>query len=113
MRYDTISKKYGRERMPNQTLRVIARMIARPDKVEELRQLLMGLPGPTRQEAGCISYECLQNRVDMADFTFVEEWQNDEALDAHLQTPHLQYALSKLPSLVATEPDIRRYSLLF
>ncbi len=99
--------------MSNPTLRVIARMIARPEKVEDLRQLLLSLPGPTRQETGCISYECLHNNVDPADFTFVEEWQNDEALDAHLQTPHLQYALSKLPDLLAVEPDIRRYSLLF
>ncbi|MEW6211281.1 MAG: putative quinol monooxygenase [Acidobacteriota bacterium] len=94
------------------TLRVVARIIARPDKVEELRSLLAGLIEPTRKEPGCISYELLQNRHDPVDLTFVEEWESDAALDAHLATEHIREALAKVPKLVAAEPDIRRYSLV-
>jgi quinol monooxygenase YgiN len=93
-------------------LRVVARIIARPDKVVELRLLLAGLIEPTRKEAGCISYELLQNNQDPTDLTFVEEWENDAALDAHLATEHIREALAKVPDLVAAEPDIRRYSLV-
>jgi quinol monooxygenase YgiN len=67
---------------------------------------------PTRKEAGCISYELLQNKQDPTDLTFVEEWESDAALDAHLATEHIREALSKVPDLVAAEPDIRRYSLV-
>ncbi len=98
--------------MSNPTLKVIARMIARPETVEEVRHLLAGLLGPSRQDPGCIRYECMQNRADPTDFTFVEEWQNEAALKAHLNTPHLKDALSKLPALLAAEPDIRLYSTL-
>jgi quinol monooxygenase YgiN len=98
--------------MPQNTLRVVARMIARPEKVDEVRSVLVGLIAPTRVEAGCLVYELLQNREDSTDFTFVEEWESDEALDAHLASEHLRAARTKLPALLAAEPDIRRYSVV-
>lgn len=60
--------------MANETVRVVARMTARPEKIEELKVLLSGLIDPTRREKGCISYQLLQNRADPTDFTFIEEW---------------------------------------
>lgn len=87
-------------------------MVARAESVAEVRSILSGLVGPTRREAGCVSYELLQNRSDPTDFTFVEEWESDAALDAHLSTEHVRVALSKLPGLLAGEPDIRRYSVV-
>lgn len=95
--------------MQNNRVRVVARVVARTDKVEELRGLLSGLLEPTRQERGCVTYELLHNRTDPTDFTFVEEWASDAAIDAHLQSPHVQQALLKLPDLAAGAPDIRRY----
>ncbi|MBH8577702.1 antibiotic biosynthesis monooxygenase [Nostocaceae cyanobacterium CENA369] len=98
--------------MTNQTIRVIARMIALPEKVEELKAVLLGLIEPTLLEAGAIKYELLQNQSDSTDFTFVEEWTSNQTLDAHLNSAHLQAAAAKLEGLVATAPDIRRYHLL-
>lgn len=94
-------------------MRVVARITALPDKVEEVRSILSKLIEPTRNESGCISYELLQNNSDPTDFTFVEEWESDEALDAHMATPHLQKAVAATQGLLAEPPDIRRYSLLF
>lgn len=91
-------------------MRVVARLPAKKDKVGEVKTILRGLIGPTRKEKGCITYELLQNKVDPADFTFVEEWESDAALDAHLETDHVRAALIQLPELLAGEPDIRRYS---
>lgn len=98
--------------MSNATVKVVARITARSDRIEELQALLQGLLGPTRQEPGCISYQLLWNSVDPTDFTFVEEWANDAALDAHLLTLHVQNALAQAQSLLAAAPDIRRYSAL-
>ncbi|AFY31862.1 putative quinol monooxygenase [Calothrix sp. PCC 7507] len=98
--------------MTNQTIRVVARIVALPDKVEALKAVLLELIAPTRQEAGAIRYELLQNQSDPTDFTFVEEWSSNEALDAHLASPHLQTGITKLDGLVAAPPDIRRYHLL-
>ncbi|MEH2407763.1 putative quinol monooxygenase [Nostoc sp.] len=98
--------------MTNQTIRIVARVIALPNKVEELKAVLLELIEPTRQEAGAIKYEFLQNQYDPTDFTFVEQWTSDEALNTHLDSPHFQAVAAKLEGLVTATPDIRRYHLL-
>ncbi|WP_413162975.1 putative quinol monooxygenase [Capilliphycus salinus ALCB114379] len=95
-----------------QTLRVVARIIALPDQVEPVKAVLSELIEPTRQEPGCIQYELLQNRAAPTDFTFVETWESEAALETHLASAHLQVATEKLQGLIATPPDIRRYDLV-
>ena len=98
--------------MSDQAVRVVARIVARPGKVEDLRAVLHGLVEPTRKEPGCVTYELLQNKTDPTDFTFVEEWSSEEDLDAHLQSPHLRQARSRLSELAVADPDIRRYTVV-
>jgi len=98
--------------MAEDTLRVVARVKARPNKVNELLSLLSSLVEPTRKEPGCIHYELLQNNEDPTDFTLIEEWQSNIALQSHFSTKHFKEALTKLPNLVASEPDIQRYHLV-
>ena len=95
--------------MAEHTLTVIARIKARPNKVGELLSALTSLLEPTRKEPGCLSYVLLQNNEDPTDFTFVEEWQSNAALESHFTTKHFKEALGTLPNLLAAEPDIRRY----
>lgn len=98
--------------MSKPTIRVVARLIALPEKVEELKSILLSIIEPTRQEPGCIKYELLQNNIDPTDFTFIEEWESDGTLDAHLASANIQKALPKLEGVAAAPPDIRRYQLL-
>ena len=91
-------------------MKVILRLTAKPDKVDELKRILLGLAEPTQREPGCLSWEIFQNRADACDFTFVEEWVTDAALDAHWATPHVQDALARGVPLLAAEPDERRYN---
>lgn len=98
--------------MSNTNLRVVARLCAYPDKVEELKTLLLGLLNPTQQEAGCVQYDLLQNLDEPTDFTFVEEWESETALEAHLASAHIQAALQQVQGLVASGPKIDRYQLL-
>jgi quinol monooxygenase YgiN len=90
-------------------MKVILRLAAKPDKVDELKRILLDLAGPTRKEPACLSWEIFQNRADPCDFTFVEEWASDAALDAHWATPHVQDALARGVPLLAAAPDERRY----
>ena len=95
--------------MAEDTLRVIARIKARPNKVGELLSVLSSLVEPTRKEPGCLSYILLQNNEDPTDFAFIEEWQNCAALEAHFATKHFKDALTRMPNLLAAEPEIKRY----
>ncbi len=98
--------------MAGDTLRVIARVKARADKVDELRSVLSSLVEPTRKEPGCLSYNLLQNNEDPTDFTLVEEWESNKALESHLATKHFKDVQVKLSGLVAAKADIRLYHLV-
>jgi quinol monooxygenase YgiN len=98
--------------MPENSLRVVARIKALPDKVDEARAILLELIEPTRKEPGCITYELLQNKSDSTDFTFVEEWKNENAFDSHAASNHIKEVTIKLRDVIKGTPDIRRYSLV-
>lgn len=98
--------------MSASTLRIIARLKARPGKEKDLRGVLEVLVAPTLKESGCISYQMWANKEDPGEFTFVEEWANDAALDAHFATPHIKAALARFPELLAQELDLRKYTVV-
>ena len=98
--------------MADETVRVVARITAQPDKIAELKSLLIGLIAPTRGERGCVSYQLCQSKDDPAEFVFIEEWASAQAIDSHMRTPHVQAAFAKAPSLLAKPPDIRNYSII-
>lgn len=79
--------------------------------MESVQAILIALVEPTRRESGCIQYELLQNQEDLTDFVFVEEWENEALLNAHLDSPHINSVGAKLDGLLAA-PDIRLYRLL-
>jgi quinol monooxygenase YgiN len=94
------------------TLRVVAHLRAKSDKVDETKTALVSLLEPTRAEAGCIRYELMQNDSDPTDFTFVEEWSGNDSLDEHLLTEHIRKLVARADELFAAPPDIRRYTLI-
>jgi len=94
------------------TIKVVAHVTAKPDTIDQTRELLMGLILPTRLEEGCITYQLFQNENDPTDFTFIEEWTTNEALDVHLQTDHLKKVAERGSELFAAPSDIRRYTHL-
>ena len=95
--------------MTDNTLKVIARLRAQPGREADLRQVLVDLVEPTREEPGCIEYELLANLEDPREFTFVEVWQSESALEAHFATDHIASALQEFPDLLAQELDLRKY----
>ncbi len=90
-------------------LRTVVRLKAKQGKEKELKDLLRNLIKPSRQEPGCISYELLVNKDNPGEFTFVEKWKDDNALNEHFETEHIKAALKKLPELLAEDMDLRKY----
>jgi quinol monooxygenase YgiN len=95
--------------MTQDSIKIVARIIAGAGCVDRVHAILLDVVEPTRREPGCIGYALLQNRTDPADFTFVEEWASDAAIDAHLASAHVTRALAELTGLLSVPPDIRRY----
>jgi quinol monooxygenase YgiN len=92
--------------MNTKPVTVIAIFQARPGKESELRAALTGLLAPTRQEAGCLNYDCHQAADNPAKFLFHENWTSKAHLDAHLQSAHIQALLPCVDDLCTEPPQI-------
>lgn len=68
---------------------IIATLTCKPNSLATIMELAMPCIESTRLEKGCISYDLLQSQTDKNVLTFVERWENQEAIDAHFQEPHL------------------------
>lgn len=86
--------------MYKNSLKVVAIAETSAEKVEELKKVCLDLIEPTRKENGCISYELYQNTANPGIFTFIEEWESREHLDAHGKSPHLVAAGEAFGKLV-------------
>ncbi len=86
--------------MSENLLTVIAEIQARPGKEEELREVLLGLVGPTRLEEGCVQYDLHEDHAAPGKFLFYENWRSGEHLDRHLETPHLRAFKARLDELL-------------
>lgn len=98
--------------MAQDSIRVVARIVSKADKVTEVQSILRNLIGPIRKDPGCLECELLQNESDKTDFTFVETWQDVASPNAHLNSPHIKEAIVKTQGLLTVAPDIRQYHLL-
>ncbi len=68
---------------------VVAHIEALPGHEAEVREVLEGYLAPTRAEKGCLRYDLFQDDADAKKFTFIEEWESKEDLDAHSQSAHI------------------------
>ncbi len=71
-------------------LKLIAEDFIDPTKIEIVLPLYQELVEATRKEAGCISYELCHDLKNPGHFIFIEEWQDYDALDAHVTSEHFQ-----------------------
>ena len=90
-------------------VKVVARITARPDRIDELTRILLRLVEETRKEKDCLSYQLYQNLDEPNDFTVVEGWASDAAIDSHMVTEHVQDAFATAGPLLAAAPEIKRY----
>jgi quinol monooxygenase YgiN len=87
-------------------LQVVAVLTAKPKAVKPVREALLALVEPARSEPGCNSYQLFTSAVDPATFITVETWSSRDDLNAHLQTQHVQQALSAAGDQLAQPPAI-------
>jgi len=86
--------------MGETSLTVVAEMKAKPGKEKDLKGILTSLLEPTRKEEGCLNYDMHESRESPGSFLFHENWTSQEALDSHLETPHLKAFFARIPELV-------------
>ena len=83
----------------------------RPDRLEDVRRELANMMAATTQEAGCITYEFSATLSNPAVYRLFEQWEDADALRAHLGTPHFAAFSGAMRGLVTAAPVINRYSV--
>jgi quinol monooxygenase YgiN len=74
-------------------LKIVAVLPAKAGSEAVVRDALTTLVAPTREEAGCVSYDLYESAVAPGTFFMVETWRGQSDIDAHFGTPHMQTAL--------------------
>ena len=93
--------------MSAKNITVVATFQARPGKETELKNALIGLVAPTRNEAGCLNYDLHASPEDPAKFLFHENWTSKAHLDAHLANTHIEALLPRMGELCVALPEIK------
>lgn len=88
------------------SIHVVAVIIAKPGSEQTVREALEALMEPTRAEAGNIAYRLTESIAAPGTFITVEEWGDPSDLDVHLQTTHVQQALTQVGEQLAAPPAI-------
>ena len=82
-------------------LYVIAELVAKPDKADALRELMVNFVAGARKEPGCQHYSLLEDRNQPGRILTFETWADAAALDAHMKTPEIKAAVPKLEPILA------------
>lgn len=89
------------------TVRLIARLQAKPGQEQALRTLLRSLIQPTLAEPESDTYE-LYESDHPGRFYFYEIWPSQSALDQHMNTPHFQNAKKRWAELIEGEAELNK-----
>lgn len=82
-------------------LTVVAKITAKADAVEAVAAQLMNLVAPTRQEQGCIEYTLHRDNQNPAVFVFYETWEDQSALERHMNSPHFISYINAVDGMIA------------
>lgn len=69
-------------------LKLIAEDFIKQEHIEKVKPLYSELVAKTKQEIGCIAYDLFVDQNNPGHFIFIEEWIDQNALNAHCQSEH-------------------------
>jgi quinol monooxygenase YgiN len=81
-------------------LTVVAKLVAKKESVESVKNELLKLIEPTRKEDGCIEYNLHQDNEDPAVFIFYETWESLACLENHMNTDRFKSFVNSVGSLI-------------
>ncbi len=98
--------------MANQTVTVAARIHARAETCDDVKNELLEMVAQTHQEKGCIAFDLHQSLDDPCQFLLSEMWASRQDLDHHLEKPYIKGFIEKADSLLIEPPDISLWKMI-
>jgi quinol monooxygenase YgiN len=98
--------------VPKDAVILTAMVKAKAGEEAAVKEALLSLVEPTRNEPGCLCYNLHQSRTDPTLFMFYEQWASKDAFDAHGKTPHMKALGGKLKDKTDKGGGVVFYELL-
>lgn len=77
-------------------IKVVAKSYVKNEKLSKALELTKEMVEKTVKEEGCIRYELFQDVKDPNVMIFIEEWENEEALNKHMVSEHFKRIIPQL-----------------
>jgi len=81
------------------TVKIVATLVARPGKIDQLKDLLLAMVAPSRAEPGNLRWDIWQDQAERSRFVLDELYEGETSVTAHRQTPHFTNYLSRINDL--------------
>jgi quinol monooxygenase YgiN len=88
-------------------IKVIATNYLKPEYEETFKPLFLELIEATCKENGCIEYRLFKKTDEKGIYTFIEEWENQSALDKHMASEHFTRIIPQISRLTITDGAIQ------
>lgn len=82
-----------------------------PEQREPAIAAALEIMTETHKEPGCISYTFSSSLSDPGTFQIFEEWESQEALDAHFKAPHMAKFQAQMGGLGVRGMKVQRYEI--
>jgi quinol monooxygenase YgiN len=80
-----------------------------PAKRDVAIAAIRDLMAETRKEKGCVAYVMSGDFEDAGCIRLFEEWESQEAIDAHVKAPHMAKFQAQIPNLGFRGMKLERY----
>jgi quinol monooxygenase YgiN len=90
---------------------VVAKVRTDPERRADLVRVGQTVASASRQEPGCLHYRVYQDSEDENAFVFVEEWESQEALEAHFATAHVGEFMAAINATLVAAPDVKFHTV--
>lgn len=87
-------------------IKVVAKSYAKGDTLDKILELAKEMVEKTVKEEGCIKYELFQDVKDPNALIFIEEWENEQALDDHMASEHFKRLIPQMNALRESPSEV-------
>ena len=91
-------------------VKVLAHFLLKEGTLDQVKVLATELVTKTQAEDGCIQYELIQQNDDPLHMIMQEDWETQEALDAHCKTEHFTRLVPQLGALCEKPGEAFKYT---
>jgi quinol monooxygenase YgiN len=110
---DILKAEYSKQQQKgaDSMITIIAKSVLKDGKVEDFKAITRELIEESRKEDGCLSYNLYQDVKNHKILTFIEEWENLEAIERHNASAHFTRIVPQLSELREGPSEVNLYQL--